>query len=48
VSGGQLGFFGVTPAVKRPSAAPAATDLATAIALINELKADLLAYGLKA
>lgn len=45
-SGNKLGFFGANPIV-RPSGTPAdATDLATAIALVNNLKAKLLALGL--
>ena len=42
----KLGFYGATPIV-RPSATPAdATDLASAIALVNNLKAKLIALGL--
>jgi hypothetical protein len=43
----KLAFYGNTPIVQRPSTAPQATDLASAIALVNELRADLRAYGLK-
>lgn len=41
-----LGFFGTTPISKRAATADA-TDLATALTLVNALKADLVAYGLK-
>lgn len=43
---GNIGFFGTTPIAKRATTANA-TDLATAITLVNALKADLQAYGLK-
>lgn len=46
-NGDQLGFFNTTPIAKRATTADA-TDLATAITLVNALKADLQAYGLKA
>lgn len=45
---GNIGFFGKTPIAQRPSTAAAATDLTTTMALVNEIKADLVAYGLKA
>lgn len=42
----KLGFFNATPVVK-PSATPAnATDLATAITLVNDLKSKLVTLGL--
>ena len=44
----KLGFYGKTPIVQRVTTAPDATDLASAIALVNELKADLRALGFKA
>lgn len=44
---GRVGFYGNTPITKR-TATPDASDLATAITLVNALKADLVAYGLKA
>lgn len=45
-SGQKLAFYGATPIV-RPSATPAnATDLATALTLINDLKTKLIALGL--
>ena len=44
---GAVGFFGVTPSGQRATTANA-TDLATAITLVNALKADLQAFGLKA
>jgi hypothetical protein len=43
-AGVRIGFYGVTP-VTRQTAAADATDLATAIALINDLKAKLIALG---
>jgi hypothetical protein len=44
----KLGFYGATPVV-RPTATPAdATDLATALTLLNNLKAKLIALGLVA
>jgi hypothetical protein len=46
VKNNQLGFFGVTPVGKRATTADA-TDLTTAITLVNALKADLIALGLK-
>lgn len=42
-----IGFFNTTPIAKRGATADA-SDLATAITLVNALKADLIAYGLKA
>lgn len=44
--GGNVGFYGTTPIAKRAATADA-TDLTSAIALVNALKADLIAYGLK-
>lgn len=44
---GAVGFNGNTPIAQRAATADA-TDLATAITLVNALKADLVAYGLKA
>jgi len=41
----KLGFYGVTP-VARAALAADATDLATAITLVNDLKAKLVALGL--
>lgn len=43
---GKLGYFGATPVVKQTVVAPPASDLASAIALINDLKAKLSSYGL--
>jgi hypothetical protein len=43
----SVGFFGTAPITKRVTT-PDATDLATALTLVNALKADLIAYGLKA
>ena len=44
----KLGFFGTAPILK-PTATPAnASDLATAITFVNDLKAKLLALGLAA
>ena len=43
---GRIGFFGAA-AVVQPSATPDATDLATAVTLVNALKANLIALGLK-
>lgn len=42
-----LGFFGATP-VAKPTLAANASDLATAITLVNDIKARLVAYGLAA
>jgi hypothetical protein len=42
----QIGFLGASAQSKRAATADA-TDLATAIALVNAIKADLVAYGLK-
>jgi hypothetical protein len=45
-NGRKIGFWGKTP-VKQPVAPPVdATDLATAIALVNDLKAKLKQIGL--
>jgi hypothetical protein len=44
-SGGKVGFLGATPVV-RQTAAAAATDLASAITLVNDLRADLISFGL--
>lgn len=43
---GSPGFFGVNPPTTRPTVNAAATDLATAIALTNQLRTHLIAYGL--
>lgn len=43
----SVGFFGTAPITKRVTTA-SATDLDTAITLVNALRADLIAYGLKA
>jgi hypothetical protein len=40
-----LGFYGTTPIVKPTGTPAAATDLATALTLINDLRAKLLALG---
>jgi len=46
VSGGvQLGFYGVTP-VSRAALAANATDLATALTLVNDVKTKLISLGL--
>jgi hypothetical protein len=45
MTGSTIGFYGVTP-VARASVAADATDLATAITLVNDLKAKLVALGL--
>ena len=46
VSGGvQLGFYGVTP-VSRAALAANATDLATALTLVNDIKTKLISLGL--
>lgn len=42
---GEIGFNGATP-VAKPTLATNATDLATALTLVNDLKARLVAYGL--
>lgn len=45
-SWGKLGFWGATPIV-RPTGTPAtATDLATALALLNDIRAKLISLGL--
>ena len=46
VTAEQLGFFGSPPQARRSDTPPPATDLASAIELVNALRADLLAYGL--
>lgn len=43
---GRVSFFAGTPVVKQTGTPADATDLATAITLINNLKAKLIAYGL--
>lgn len=43
---GGIGFFGVTPPASRPTVNAAATDLATVIALTNQLRTHLIACGL--
>lgn len=43
---GRLGFYGATPVVKPTGTPPASTDLATAIALANDLRSKLVAIGL--
>jgi hypothetical protein len=43
----RIGFHGATP-VAKPTFAADATDLATALTLVNDLKARLVAYGLGA
>lgn len=43
----NVGFYGTTPIAKRGATADA-TDLASVVTLANALKADLIAYGLKA
>lgn len=45
LSNGRLGFYGATP-VARQSVAPAATDEATAITLVNDLRTILINLGL--
>jgi len=46
VSGGvQLGFYGVTP-VSRAALAANASDLATAVTLVNDIKAKFISLGL--
>jgi hypothetical protein len=47
MTGSTIGFFGVTP-VAKPTFVADATDLATALTLVNDLKARLVAYGLGA
>jgi len=41
-----LGFYGTTPIAKQTGTPAAATDLATALALVNDLRAKLLAVGI--
>jgi hypothetical protein len=43
----KLGFYNVTPVV-RPTLAVAASDLATAITLVNDIRSKLIAVGLTA
>jgi hypothetical protein len=47
VKNNQIGFLGAS-AISRRAATADATDLASALALVNALKADLIAFGLKA
>lgn len=42
-----IGFFGATP-VAKPTLSAAATDLATALTLVNDLRTRLINYGLAA
>lgn len=42
----KFGFYGATPIVRPTGTPAAATDLATAIALVNSLRASLVALGL--
>ena len=44
-AGGSVGFYN-TPTVAQQTVGPAATDLTTAIALVNEMRAALIALGL--
>jgi len=44
----KLGFFGATPVVQPAATPAAATDLATALTLVNDLRGKLLALGLAA
>jgi hypothetical protein len=44
-SGDKLGFYGTTPAVQQSTAATA-TDLATALTLVNAIKTALDSLGL--
>lgn len=46
ILGSTVGFLGAAGSARRGATADA-TDLATAITLVNALKADLIAYGLK-
>lgn len=41
-----LGFFGATPVAQQSAVAADATDATTAIALVNEVVAVLVAHGL--
>lgn len=43
---GGCGFFGVTAPTTRPTVNAAATDLATSIALLNQIRTHLIACGL--
>lgn len=45
-TGGKVGFYGTTPILKPTGTPAAATDLATAISLVNSLRTNLLALGL--
>jgi len=45
-SGGKIGFHGTAPIAKQTGTPAAATDLATALTLINDLRAKLLALGI--
>lgn len=45
-SGGGLGFFGTTPISKHTTTPVAATDLATALTLLNDMRATMIAYGI--
>ena len=42
-----IGVFGTAPLAAKRAATADATDLATAVTLVNALKADLVAYGMK-
>lgn len=42
----KLGFFGTTPVAQQAAVSADATDATTAIALINEVVAVLVAHGL--
>lgn len=46
IKNAQIGFLGAS-AISRRAATADATDLNSAVALVNALKADLIAYGLK-
>lgn len=43
---GGCGFFGVTPPTTRPTVNAAATDAATTMALVNQIRTHLIACGL--
>lgn len=45
-SGGRVGFYGVSPIIQATGTPAAATDLPTALTLVNALRADLVALGL--
>jgi hypothetical protein len=47
VDGTGIGFFAATP-VAKPTLAAAATDLATALTLVNDIRTRLINYGLAA